>query len=420
MKLKIISYSATKGGAAKAARNFLYLIQNHENHNAELISVNGTLTSQGFIKAPKVSVFWHYFKMIISRSFTYFERSNNVVKYSLNLFSSNYVLKSINLTSKDKEIIHLNWINNDTLSIFYLKKLFKSSDKYVLLTLHDEWFYCSTEHYADYESSSFMKGYDDDGCISRRIFNLKKTIDFNKIIITVPSQWLFERARKSYLLRNAKVHVLPNPIDTDKFRYLKETRLARHLKFDVDEGCFIIGFGAVSGSSNPLKGFDLLIGALQKITNNKNNNILLLTFGAKELDKSVKSLDCKVVNMGFIANAEEMANIYNHLDVMIVPSRAESFGQVAAESLACQTPVVAFDYSGITDIITHKRNGLLADPFSIESLTDNINLMMEMSVEERSIYGENGRKDVIEKFGKKVVLDRYIKILDYVKGATNE
>lgn len=420
MKLKIISYSATKGGAAKAAKNFLYLIQGSGKYSAELISVTGTLTSEAFIKASKFSVIVHYLKMIISRSLTYFERSNNVVKYSLNLFSSKYVLEKLNLKSKEKEIIHLNWINNDTLSLVHLEKIFKSANKNILLTLHDEWFYCSTEHYADFESSSFINGYSNDGFISRFIFKLKKKIDFSKVIISVPSQWLLDRAKQSYLLRNSEIHILPNAIDTDKFCYMADVRLIRHANLNVDKEHFIIGFGAVSGSSNPLKGFDLLIGALKKLTSNETKKIILLTFGAKDLDHRVESLGCKVVNMGFIANVEEMARIYNYLDVMIVPSRAESFGQVAAESLACQTPVVAFNYSGIKDIITHKRNGLLAEPFSIDSLTDSINLMMEMGVEERISYGENGRQDVIEKFGKEVVLDKYIKLLDYVKGATNE
>lgn len=420
MKLKIISYSAKKGGAAKAATNFLYLINENENYDAELISVTGTLTPKAFIKASVSSVAWHYFKMIISRFFTYFERSNNIVKYSLNIFTSKYVLKELRLKSNENELIHLNWINNDTLSLLCLKKLFKLKNKKILLTLHDEWFYCSTEHYADFKSSSFINGYKDDGYISRFVFNLKKKIDFNRVVISVPSQWLHDRAKQSYLLRNSEIHILPNAIDTDIFHDMKDIRLNRHALLEVDEDSFIIGFGAVSGSSNPLKGFDLLIGALQKLTDNEKTRIILLTFGAKDLDSRVKSLGCKIVNMGFIANAEAMASIYNNLDIMIVPSRAESFGQVAAESLACQTPVVAFNYSGIKDIVTHKRNGLLAEPFSIDSLTDNIRLMMTMSNEERIIYGENGRKDVIEKFGKEVVLDKYIKLLDYVKGATNE
>ncbi|MBM7353834.1 hypothetical protein [Lelliottia amnigena] len=119
MKLKIVSYSILKGGAAKAARNFLYLFEKDlpSNLEVELISVFGTEKNKKINKASQLSVGYHYFKMLLSRFFTIFDRKNHVVKYSLNIFSSNYVIKKLELKSERKEIIHLNWINNDTISL---------------------------------------------------------------------------------------------------------------------------------------------------------------------------------------------------------------------------------------------------------------------------------------------------------------
>ncbi|HHG9510438.1 TPA: glycosyltransferase [Citrobacter amalonaticus] len=424
MKLKIISYSVSKGGAAKAAKNFLLLVNDKSQYQAELISVFGTLEANKFTRASTASIVWHYTKMLMSRFFTYFERFGYVVKYSLNLFSSDYVLHKLNCSSTEKEIIHLNWINNDTLSLRILKKLFNNPNKKILLTLHDEWFYCSTEHYAEFNEYKFIEGYDiaNARVINRYIYNLKKKLNYDNIVITVPSRWLYERAKSSYLLKNADIHILPNYIDTEVFIELRELRRDRYKELGIAEGSFIIGFGAVNGSSNPLKGFDLLIEALQKVADSSagKNKIILLTFGANYIDKRVASLGCKIINMGFIANSSEMVKVYNLLDVMIVPSRAESFGQVAAESLACQTPVIAFNYSGVRDIIIHQRNGLLAEPFSVESLTDSIKQLMNMSIDERKVYGENGRQDVVNKFGKDVISSMYLNLLDYVKGVTNE
>lgn len=423
MKLKIISYSATKGGAAKAAINFLNLIVGHPNYVTSFLSVSGKLENDVFIKASKFSVFWHFVKMLISRSLTFFNRNNDVVKYSLNIFSSNFVLKELDLYSEKKEVIHINWINNDTLSLVDIKRIFKINSKKVLLTLHDEWFYCATEHYADLNSKSYINGYGkNDGLINSIIFNLKQKIDFDSVVISVPSQWMYDRAKQSYLLRNADIHVLPNAIDTEIYDYSASVRSKRFEKLGVNSDSFIIGFGAVSGGANPLKGFDLLIESLKLLLESTNviNHIVLLTFGTDKIDKRVESFGCKVINLGFIPDAAEMAMVYNLIDVMIVPSRAESFGQVAAESLACQTPVIAFNHSGIQDIILHQRSGLLAEPFSIVSLTDNIKFMMNMSDQERMDYGICGRQHVVSKFGKDVILKKYVQLLDYVKGATND
>jgi glycosyltransferase involved in cell wall biosynthesis len=294
MKLKIISYSATKGGAAKAARNFLSLVDNNSPYRAELISVYGTLKGSEFTKASTVSIMWHFVKMLISRFFTYFGRDNGVVKYSLNLFSSNYVIQNLELSSQNEEIIHINWINNDTISIFSLKTLCENPCKKVLLTLHDEWFYCATEHYAEYDSSAFINGYNKTTFIKNYIFNHKKKIDFNNVVISVPSQWLLDRAKQSQLLQDAEIYILPNAIDTDIFRCQLDIRLQRHTKLNICQDAFVIGFGAISGSSNPLKGFDLLIASLGDLINSiedKNKVILLQTEQINESTRSVaKSL----------------------------------------------------------------------------------------------------------------------------------
>ncbi|ENT8679844.1 glycosyltransferase [Escherichia albertii] len=422
MKLKIISYSLSKGGAAKAAKNFLYLASKHKKYEPEMISVWGTLRNGVLFRSSALSIFVHYLKMSVSRLLTYFAKNDKNIKHSLNLFDSNYVAKHIDCSLSQKDVIHINWVNNDTISLFSLKKLFEGKNKKIILTLHDEWFYSASEHYAEYNSLYYVFGYDGSNFINRYIFDLKKKINFDNIVITVPSYWMYERAKKSLLLRNSDIHILPNYIDTDVFTELKDIRSKRHKKLNIPKDAFIIGFGAVSGGTNPLKGFDLLVAALDKVLNiiNDKNRIVLLTFGANDIDKRVKSLGCDIINMGVISSSHNMAEIYNYLDVMIVPSRVESFGQVAAESLACKTPVIAFNYSGIKDIVIHQRNGLLAEPFSVDSLALNISLFMGMTDKERYVYGENGRDDVIHKFGETVVSKTYFKLIDYVKGVEDE
>jgi D-inositol-3-phosphate glycosyltransferase len=56
---------------------------------------------------------------------------------------------------------------------------------------------------------------------------------------------------------------------------------------------------------------------------------------------------------------EILADYYRAADVVIVPSRSESFGLVAAEAQACGTPVVASDVGGLGYVVNPSESGLL-------------------------------------------------------------
>ncbi|MGI8938554.1 MAG: glycosyltransferase [Iamia sp.] len=55
----------------------------------------------------------------------------------------------------------------------------------------------------------------------------------------------------------------------------------------------------------------------------------------------------------------ELSSLYRAADVVVVPSRSESFGLVALEAAACGRPVVASAVGGLATLVDHRQTGLL-------------------------------------------------------------
>lgn len=56
---------------------------------------------------------------------------------------------------------------------------------------------------------------------------------------------------------------------------------------------------------------------------------------------------------------DALPDVYRAADVLVMPSRSESFGLAALEAQACGTPVVATPVGGLPVAVAHERSGLL-------------------------------------------------------------
>ena len=65
----------------------------------------------------------------------------------------------------------------------------------------------------------------------------------------------------------------------------------------------------------------------------------------------------------------------------MAPSRIEAFGKTLIEAMACGTPAVCFDSTGLKDIVGHKRTGYKANPFRAEDLAEGIKRVLNLNHE---------------------------------------
>lgn len=406
MKTYSVSFSDVRGGAAKAALRLNNALS-CAGLELKYIVAEKKLINSVAIGPTKFEFIIHFVKRLISYLIIKLMATDNATKHSLNLFSSAFVLKKLS----DSALCHLHWINNDTISISDLVRLNQRMP--LVISLHDEWFYCGAEHYANLDDTKirFIEGYSAKNTdvrgvdVNKLIWN-KKLRNFGKldrVVFIAPSSWLRDRAKASYLLKNRDVRVIPNIIDTAVFNYTANPDIYR--LYCLAPGDFIIAFGAVGGDKNPLKGFDLLTEALDILSSQigQKTNIKLLVFGGNNKgNTTICGFDA--VQIGHVGAEKDLAAIYSMASITVVPSRVESFGQVAAESLSCQTPVVAFNYSGLKDVVVHKQTGYLAEAYDSTDLAAGIQYFYQMDKSKLLEFGERARQDINQRFSKEIVV----------------
>jgi glycosyltransferase involved in cell wall biosynthesis len=178
-----------------------------------------------------------------------------------------------------------------------------------------------------------------------------------KFTIVTPSLWLAKRVGES-MLADREVHHIPHGVDTGVFRALEKTRCREMLGIPGGKSVLLC---AMEYMSRPLKGADLLVKALNCLPEDVRKNSVLLMFG-KTHPSMTKEIRMEHIDLGYIAADALKAVAYSAADLLINPSRAESFGLVALEAMACGTPVMAFRVGGIPEQVRPGETGDLAEP----------------------------------------------------------
>lgn len=305
----------------------------------------------------------------------------------------------------DYDILHLHWINQRFLPIDKLPK-----DKPIVWTLHDSWPFCGVCH-LPMECRGYQQqcgccpalGSEDRHDLSYKVWKKKaeiyKHLDLH---IVAPSRWMAECARKSSLFRGCDIRVIPNCIDVESFCPGDRLDACRHLHLDPDRRYIL--FGAMNAVEDKNKGFDYLVKALNSIGKEIAKETDLVIFGTDQvLPEEIGGF--KVKSLGLLRDAKGIVSAYRAASVTVVPSLSENLSCTVMESMACGTPVVAFDVGGNGDLIEHLVNGYLAKKISIEDLTKGIQWCLEENNQrelEKGVY-----KNILATFTQTIVGESY-------------
>lgn len=183
------------------------------------------------------------------------------------------------------------------------------------------------------------------------------------------------------------------------------------------------------------KGVHVLIKTAKKL-----NNYDFFIAGVGALQKQLMELANNSDNIKFLGSLKEPLKFISKMDVIVVPSIREPFGNTIVEAGFCKKAVIASKIDGIPEIIKDKFSGILIDPdkeISFNELPSNAVTFPDFVVDPqkkklikpkeidslklcesinflalnsniRNLYGNNLHKTVVEKFN----IEKYYLKLD--------
>lgn len=406
MNVLIISTSDILGGAAIAANRLMSALQN-SGMNVKMLVRDKQSDNENVIKTGgSVQNRWNFYR----------ERGDIFLHNRLsreNLFDISIANTGVSVTQlpefKEADIVHLHWINQGMLSVKEIGNILASGKK-VVWTMHDMWAFTGICHHSgvctNYEKSCGSCPYlvsDSRNDLSHKVFLQKqKAFSKGKITFVACSRWLKDLADKSPLRQGHTVVSVPNPIDTNVYRPKDKAQVRGKLNLPLDKK--IVLFAAVK-ASDPRKGFDYLAESCRLMAQHPNDILFLIAGNRGE--EIEKRLSLPAYSIGFVS-PNNMPDLYNAADVFVTPSLQENLPNTIMEAMACGTPCVGFNIGGIPEMISHGRNGYVAEYKNAEDLAKG--LLWTLYQADSETLSANAREKVLTNYAEKEISKQYIDI----------
>lgn len=423
MKILLINTYDAYGGAAVACNRLLKALEkNNDVSTAQMLVQEKSSTQENI--GEWANTYWRkkkaFLRFSLERlSFLPYEKDKSV-RFAFSPANTGVDISQHPLV-KAADIIHLHWINFGFLSIQSLQKLFQTG-KPIVWTLHDMWAFTGGCHYAGTcthfqercGNCHFLRKPKDKD-LSWRILQKKfKAYHNAQLHLVTCSKWLAQVAHQSSLFKRSisshnppSIQSIPNPIDTLDFYPQDKIQIRQQLGLPSDK--FLVLFGAMN-IADKRKGFEYFKQSLEvlKQMQNKTQQALELVIFGKTSEELIQLLPYPSHNLGSLSSTEKIAQAYNVADLFVIPSLEDNLPNTIMESLACGTPVVAFDTGGIPDMVVHQQNGYLAEYKSAEDLAQGIYWVWQQA--DNKQLAHNAHQKVLDNFSEESVSDRYIKL----------
>jgi len=305
---------------------------------------------------------------------------NKIIKGKTNKLSviyknyrSFYRPENHHLVADWADVIHLHFTNNFINFPTFFKTI-RKLNKPIVWSFHDMAPFTGGNPYENENMQEFLPIYD--SFLEYKKKYLKKGHVFGHATTKVFKD---KAVNKYHTYTEDNCNVIPYPLDTSVFNEKDRTFARNKYKLPLDKKILLF---VCTNLKAVRKGFYLL--------NEKLDEIVKHDFHLAVVGRNISGIPDHehIHKIGFIANPEDLSELYSAVDLFVTPSIEEAYGQTTTEALACGTPVIAFQTAGAIAQILHGINGYLCEEISSQCLYENIVEAMDQIWDRDSIASD--------------------------------
>lgn len=320
------------------------------------------------------------------------------------------LLKKLDKIQPDVVILrnfHANYINLPLLIKYLAKK-----DIATIVVLHDCWFFTGhCCHYTEVGCNKWQTECHDCPIVkkdreswifdtSRKMFRAKKKLfsAIPRLAVVGVSDWITNEGRKAPIFQNAKIFQrIYNWINLKQFHPKDTIELRRKLNLKPED---FVALG-VSMSWDYRKGMEVYFKVAEQLPDIK---IIMIGKLPEEIE-----LPSNIINVPPTSSVDELADYYSLADVLFNFSIQETFGKVAAEALACGTPLIVNDVTANPEL-----PGKCGFIIKNNDVTSIINAINAIKTKGKFFYQSLCVERAIELFEKGKNIDQYIRLIEEI------
>lgn len=228
------------------------------------------------------------------------------------------------------------------------------------------------------------------------------------------SSMIYKSLSETIVEKN-RLKYLPNGVNCKMFQPIskQESKLLKR-KLNLPNN-FIATF---VGGVTKRKGADVLTKSCVEFMTQRVDSTLLFVGPKTSMNNTLGDVYCYEEILGYLRQHDlsnrviftgRVDNVKEYLqcsDVLVFPSQLEGMPNVVLEAMACAVPVISFEVSGVSDIITDGVNGSIVAPADTATFRKAIEQLYK-DEPLREQYSEAARQTILKHFDLRIIAEKY-------------